>query len=117
MGGALQGKCGRLVTIMQTKSEWFGLAILTTSFFRCSRKEVPPPSCALKVDLFWVRGLPVVPPIRLLWQGARGVAGGVAIADTIRMGLQVQGAVEEVIPGRRSPGEWRSRGTIGRDEQ
>ena len=54
MGGALQGKCGRLVTIMQTKSEWFGLAILTTSFFRCSRKEVPPPSCALKVDLFWV---------------------------------------------------------------
>ena len=75
--------------------------------------EVPPLNESLEVDFSWMRGLPVVPPFWLLWQGARGVAGGVA--DTIQTIHMFKVLLRRLYPAWRSPGDWRSRGIMGRE--
>ena len=98
----------RLVTIMQTKLEVSGLA---NQLFFFIRLEVPPLNYSLEVDS-WVWSLLVDPPFWFLWQGARGVWGGVADTNQTIHKPKVQ--LGRIYPAWRGPGDWRSRGLVWR---
>ena len=102
--------------MMEGVEQGVGCAINKTKFGGCGlaifSKEVPPPGCALKLDICRVRGRSVVPPFWLLWQGAGGVAG--VLVNTIQAVYNFEVQLGRFYPAWRGQGDWRSRGNMGR---